>query len=121
MNVEKSDLIGKLNTFTANDNLHSFPIKTESDLKYTDGVKYLCEQTNFFWFLDIISEHHKKIEFDMEFLQTWFVQKIDDYWLIVAKDSENEIMIEQKVFNVDFPFNYFEFHLGFGVLTLTSE
>lgn len=85
---------------------------------YTDGVKYVAEKANAYWLLDLIGSYHRKESF-----QVWKLTVNDDKTalIVMREDSDQPIIVRQKIPYTDFPLKKIEFFLIDSVLILPSE
>lgn len=90
-------------------------------LKYTDGIKYLADKTNCYWFIDIIASYQHKLK-DVPF-QIWRLDVKFDMSAVVAmrEDTNKPIKVEQMIEYTDFPLAKIEVYCINDVILLKSE
>lgn len=95
---------------------------------YTDGVKFLAENTDCFWLLDIIASYQPEKKFRDEEFQVWrLVRFADDPHkaTVFADDGNDNTLGTQILEYTDFPLSEIKLYLaGVGtqkVLMLPSE
>ena len=94
------------------------------NFKFTDGVHYLAEQGKCYWLLDIIGSYQmcdKKIR-NMHY-QFWKLKVNEDKSALVTmrEDSDQPVVIKQRIPYTDFPLDSVEVWMIGGVLILPSE
>lgn len=93
-------------------------------LKYTDGVKYVCEKGEAFWLLDLINSYelHVKPVIAEEF-QVWklTVDLEKNEGVMTCDDGNDNIIITQRIPFTDFPLKEIKFYYEYGVLMLPTE
>ena len=94
---------------------------TFGTLKLTDGVDYLREKTNCYWFIDIIESYQYTLK-DVSF-QIWGIKFNEDKTAMVycKEDSDKEPIVIQDLTYTDFPLDKFELYCIDGVVLLKSE
>jgi hypothetical protein len=114
---EINKIKAQLEQFTGTENYY----KHFTGIKYTDGVLFLAEKLNCFWFLDIIASYQYKLR-DVPF-QIWKVQvNGDNTGLVTMKeDSDQPVKIQQELKYTDFPLDEYEVYCIDGVILLKSE
>jgi len=90
---------------------------------YTDGIKYLCENANCFWLLDVIESYQNQL--NGVFLQWWEVNVSQEgerrSCKIKCHDGRNNFFVEQNVEHTDFPLEKITLFLLNNTLLLPSE
>ena len=86
---EQNRIKAELAQFTETENYY----KHFAGVKYTDGVKFMAEKLNCFWFLDVIASYQPKLR-DAPF-QIWKIQTNGDQTGVVTmrEDSDQPIRI----------------------------
>ena len=85
--------------------------------QYTDGVKTLWEACEAYWLLVAISSYHRKEPF-----QIWTLKVENGQAVLTMKEDTNEpVLVEQKIPYTDFPLDEIQLYLIDGILLLTSE
>ena len=86
--------------------------------QYTDGVKFLHESCDCYWLLIAISSHKRNEPF-----QVWELKVKNDNsaLLTMREDSDQPLLVEQKIEYTDFPLEKTELWLIDGILILPSE
>jgi len=84
---------------------------------YTDGVKEMWEMCEAYWLLTTISSYRRKEQF-----QIWELKKTGTSAVLTMKeDSDEPVLVRQKIEYTDFPLDEIKLYLIDGVLLLTSE
>lgn len=109
------------NHFTGSEHAYKYKF----DYIFTDGIKFIAEETNSFWFLDVVISYkfddYKRMK-DV-YYQHWTLQRIDDTdsFLIEGRNDDMETVITQKIEFSDFPFNKYEIMIINDTILLPSE
>jgi len=114
-----------LDQFTGTENYY----KHFTGLKYTDGIKYLADKTNCYWFIDIIASYQVMLTVDADFsFQIWKLKitgksesKQISALVTMREDTDTPIIISQPVLFTDFPLDEIEVYCINGVILLKSE
>lgn len=88
---------------------------------YTDGVKYLAEQTNCYWLLDYIFNNQIDGKIQGQDFQNWIIHVTGSSAVIVVQDSDHNLLRNFKVPFTNFPLEDFSLWFTDGVLLLPSE
>lgn len=90
-------------------------------IKYTDGINYLVESADCYWFIDIVASYQRKLN-GINF-QVWELKVNEDKSAVVTmkEDSDKPNMVTQKVRSTDFPLNKVKVYVQNGVILLPSE
>lgn len=108
MPMNKTILQEKLNQFTGTQSYHRFGLFPSHLL--TDGTKFLADETQSFWLMDIISSYqlHKKILKNpkLQEFQIWKLTTKNDKGTVTCQEDSNlKPIITQKISYTDFPLN----------------
>ncbi|GAH47828.1 unnamed protein product [marine sediment metagenome] len=98
--------------------------KHSTGLRYTDGIKYLADKTNCYWFIDVIASYQGQLVVDADFpFQIWKIKVNEDKSALVTmrEDTDNPVIIRQKVGYTDFPLAEIEVYCINNVILLKSE
>lgn len=92
-------------------------------LKYTDGIKYLADKTNCYWFIDIIASYQMEEKVRNCPFQIWTLQLgVGGKASVTMKEDTNEPdKVSQVVEYTDFPLAEIEVYCINGVILLKSE
>jgi hypothetical protein len=117
-NENKAELENELNQFIGTTQYYP---SSFGKLKLTDGVQYLREKGNCYWFIDIIESYQPKLR-NVGF-QIWGINVNEDKTAIVycKEDTNRKPLITQKLEYADFPLNDFELYCIDDVVLLKSE
>ena len=117
MKVKTKELEEGLKNFTGTQCYY----RNFTGLKYTDGIRYLAEKTGAYWFIDLVGSYQYMLK-DKPF-QVWTLTVNDDKTgVVTCKEDTNEpVIVEQKLEYTDFPLKTFECYCIDGVLLLKSE
>jgi len=93
-------------------------------LLFTDGIKYLADETKCHWFIDIVASYQHKLK-DIHF-QIWKFKKNKVNSLVGAvvtmrEDTDKPVKISQDIFCTDFPLDEIEVYCIDNVMLLKSE
>lgn len=91
-------------------------------IKYTDGIKYLADKTNSYWFIDIIASYQQGAFKDIPF-QIWRLEVNIGQSAVVTmrEDTHREPIVTQEIEYTDFHYNKIEVYCIDGVILLKSE
>ena len=113
LELELANFIGTENYFK-----HSI-----GNFNYTDGIKFLAEQAQCYWLVDLVGsyQHLKKVK-DAPF-QLWELTVNEDNSAVVTmkEDSDMPVIIKQEIPFTDFPLAHIKLYLTDNVLLLPSE
>lgn len=118
MNKEEINKIkAELRLFTGTQNYY----KHFTGIKFTDGIAFLAEKCNCFWFLDIVASYQHELK-DVPF-QIWKLEVHEDRTAIVTmkEDSNMPVRIQQDLKYTDFPLDEYQVYFTNGVILLKSE
>jgi len=100
--------------------------KHSTGVEYTDGIKYLADKTNCYWFIDIIASYQQQYR-DLPF-QIWTLQLYEagrvnlfDAFVTMKEDSNKPVRVSQNIVHTDFPLKKIEVYCINGVILLKSE
>lgn len=111
--MEREKLEQGLAQFVGTEEWH----KHQFGLKYTDGVKFLAENSGAYWLVDAIASYQKKESF-----QLWTLTVTDHRAVLeMREDSDAPIIVQQNIEFTDFPLPEIKLYLVDGVLMLPSE
>ena len=89
---------------------------------YTDGMKYVADETKAYWLIDIVMSYQPKHK-DKTF-QLWKIEVDQEKNTAVVTAREDiglEPFVRQKIGYTDFPVKEFEFYCCDGVIMVKSE
>jgi len=103
---------------TGTENYYKHPI----GYSYTDGVKMMAEKHKAYWLIDVVFSHQTKRIAAIPF-QIWEIVTTDSFYATVTmkEDSEQPVLVTQKIPFTDFPEGTFKMYLIDKVLLLPSE
>ncbi len=91
--------------------------KNSLGLRYTDGVQAMAEVGGAYWLIDAIASYRRREPF-----QVWKLTVKDGKGaLTMQEDSDQPVIVKQKIPYTDFPLDEITLFLIDGVLLLTSE
>ncbi len=93
---------------------------------YTDGVKYLAENANCYWLLDIVASIQKlpkvkKHRLEDDFQSVKLTVNLDNSARFVLDDGNGNVLYTQNIPYTDFPLEKITLYFINEVLMLTSE
>jgi hypothetical protein len=117
-NDNKADFEAELNQFIGTTQYYP---SSFGKLNLTDGVQYLREKGNCYWFIDIIESYQPKLR-NVGF-QIWGISVNEDKTATVycKEDTNRKPLITQKLEYADFPLDDFELYCIDDVVLLKSE
>ena len=126
LKMEAEQILNELRNFSGTESYHKFSIL--SNMVLTDGMNFLCQNTESFWLMDIVSsvQHLKKIVDNKEFI-VWRIKlnENDKGFVVEAyRDSpfnQANLLYQQFGGYYDFPISYLEFYQCENVILLKSE
>ncbi len=91
-------------------------------MKFTDGVKALCDQFECYWFLDIVVSYQPELELAEEDFQVWKLKKNDDGSAVVTCTNGNDkVLKQQRISFTDFKADEATVWVEADVILLPSE
>jgi len=108
----------KLSHFNGSENIYNHYL---NKLKFTDGIKYLAEQLNCFWLIDLVASYQHELLNNS--FQLWSIRLKSDKGAIIEcrEDTNLPPLVTQVLEYTDFPLNNFEFYVVGGTMLLKSE
>ncbi|MEA5573466.1 DUF6876 family protein [Calothrix sp. UHCC 0171] len=92
--------------------------------KYTEGIKYLADETNCYWLLDAIFSHQTK-QFlsnpNLREFQIWHLRVENNSGILTCEWDTNQEVLRQEIEYTDFPLDRIKLYLAEEVLILPSE
>ncbi len=88
---------------------------------YTDGVKYLAEQTNCYWLLDYIFSNQIDEKIQGQAFQNWIIHVTSNSAVIVVEDGDNQLLRNFRIPFTNFPLDEFSLWFTNNTLILPSE
>jgi len=91
---------------------------------YTDGIKYLAEETKSYWLIDLVASYQIKQKIREIPFQLWTIEvnlKDNTGKVTMKEDSDQPIIISQKLPYTDFPIEELQFYVCDGVILLKTE
>jgi len=92
-------------------------------LLYTDGIKYLADKAECYWFIDIIASYQKEEKVKRCPFQIWQLKVYKDHTAMVnmREDTHEPNVVFQELDYTDFPLDEIEVYCIDGVILLKSE
>lgn len=87
----------------------------------TDGAKFLADNAECYWLMDIIGSWQSKSWVRQEYFQVWMLKKVHDGWLVTCEDGDHHIVASQRVAYSDFPLEFvriYAVYTGDGLVIL---
>ncbi|HEY2091292.1 MAG TPA: hypothetical protein VGJ81_05355 [Thermoanaerobaculia bacterium] len=115
-----NDFYAKLRSFTGTENyyVHS------SGMRYTDGVKFLADEVEAYWLLDVIASWQPQALRDswLREFQLWelIVHENGSATVACSRDT-NDVAFRQPIPFTDFPLDGVRLYVEGGVILLPSE
>lgn len=115
-----NDLINKLAMFTGSEVVYKHSIV--SDIIYTDGIKFLCEEAGAYWFLDMVALYQLYTPVNRSNLQVWNIKVHEDSTAtITVSDGNYNQLYKQSLKYTDFPIKDFTIWFKDNTIFLLSE
>lgn len=94
-----------------------------SKLVMTEGVKYLCDNAESYWFLDIIVSYQPRCMKDemLRDFQIWTLRVKDKKGKVTCERDTDNVAITQKIEYTGFPLTEIKLYCENGVIYLPSE
>lgn len=113
----KEEILNTLPCFTGTEHYYKHPF----GIKFTDGVKYLADECQCYWLLDIVASY----QFDTNVKNEFQVFKLrvneDKTALIEISDGNHNVLATQDLEFTDFPLERIELWCIDNVCILPSE
>ncbi|MEA5574745.1 DUF6876 family protein [Calothrix sp. UHCC 0171] len=93
-------------------------------LKYTEGIKYLADETNCYWLIDAIFSHQTKqllSNANLREFQIWHLRVENNSGILICEWDTNQEVLRQEIEYTDFPLSHIKLYLVEGTLILPSE
>lgn len=117
--VTSNSLKTNLKQFTGTNQYHQLSYLKR--LKSTDGVKYLADQAQAYWLIDLIESYQPKLQARGVDFQVWTLKVNKDEGKVKADDGNGKIVASQTIPYTDFPIDQVKLYVENGVLMLPSE
>lgn len=106
----KEEIQASLDQFTGSDTFHKWSIMFRRDVM-TEGVRWLAENAECYWLMDLIASHQSTSSVRKEEFQTWILtkSKSSSGALAVAEDGNENRIASQRVKYTDFPLDTIKF------------
>ena len=116
-NKEIEKIKSDLRQFTGTESYY----KHFTGINFTDGVKFLADKLECYWFLDIIASYQHRLK-DVPF-QIWRIQvDREKAGMVTMREDTNEpVIIRQELKYTDFPLDEYEVYYVDRVILLKSE
>ena len=90
---------------------------------YTDGIKYLAENANCYWLLDLVGSYQAYKKIKVIPFQLWILTVNQDQTarVVMKEDSDTPVVIKQEIPFTDFPLKNISLYFIDNVLLLPSE
>ncbi|BAZ37555.1 hypothetical protein NIES4101_34780 [Calothrix sp. NIES-4101] len=93
-------------------------------LKYTEGIKYLADETNCYWLIDAIFSHQTEQLLSNQNLrefQIWHLRVNNKSGILICEWDTNQEVLRQNIEYTDFALKHIKLYLVETVLMLPSE
>lgn len=121
--INGNQLLCDLSEFMGTEQYHNYSLYGQlRNFQYSDGIKYLIDKTDCYWFLDIIASFQPFLQ-SVPF-QTWELTVNEDKRAVVAVHDGNENYLKKKnIPYTDFPVHNrtITLYLTNGILLLPNE
>lgn len=116
-NIEK--LKHELKQFTGTEQFYKNPLF--SSFVFTDGVKYLAEQTGAYWLIDYVMSNQYDLYLAIEPFQAWTITIVNNQANIVVEDGNGKKLKKYNIEFTDFPLDEIILWFTDRTLLLPSE
>jgi len=107
-----------LSQFTGTENYYPYNF----GIMLTDGIKYLADNADCYWLLDIVASYQFNKELENAPFQIWELKAKNEKGIVTCKEDSNmPEIVKQKIPYTDFPLAKIKLYLIDGVLMLPSE
>jgi hypothetical protein len=89
--------------------------------QYTEGIKFLAEKAEAYWFLDFIFSHQLNPEIRQEVFQTWNIKVEDSKGTVQVEDGNENVIATFEIPFTDFLLPDYTVWFVNRVLLLKSE
>lgn len=114
----KEELLISLQCFTGTEHYYKHPF----GIKFTDGVKYLADECQCYWLLDIVASYQFDINVKNEDFQVFKLKVNEDHSALVEiSDGNHNILMTQEIEYTDFPLQEIELWCIDKICILPSE
>jgi mevalonate pyrophosphate decarboxylase len=114
-------LAEELSNFIGSENYY----KHLGGLHYTDGVKYLAENVEAYWLIDLIMGYQSRVFRAVNEFQVWTLQPHSDGGcsaIVVCDDGDENEIVRQKITYTNFPLDLgIKLYIQNCILCLASE
>ncbi len=118
--IDKIKLQAELKHFTGSEQIFYNPLFPK--FRYTEGVKYLAQETHCYWLLDYIFSNQHCEELQQNPFQVWKLKVAQDNTAIITVEDGNKNQVKSfKLEFTDFPLEQFDLWFIEGTLILPSE
>lgn len=114
-------LQNSLAQFTGTERYYEYGNMT--NIKLTDGVKWLCDNAGCYWLIDIIVSYQRKCSLDpmLQDFQIWTLKVKNSKGKVICERDTNDIAITQRIPYTDFPLPEIKLYCENEVICLPSE
>lgn len=93
--MDKAELQHKLKQFYCTNKYHRYGL----ELFLTDGVKFLADNAECYWLLDVINSYNMtEPKVQNEGFQVWKCVRIKDYeFMVTCTDGNKKVLTEQRI------------------------
>lgn len=114
----RKEIFNELAQFHGTENYY----KHQMGFIYTDGIKFLAEATESYWFLDIVGSYQFEKKIKQEEFQVYHLKVNEDHTAeVIISDGNDNILGTQSIPYTDFPLDEIKIWLVSGTLMLPSE
>ena len=111
-----------LRNFTGTEHYHQHRTEDGKSMLLTDGVKYLAEQAQCYWLLDMVQSYQIRKDIADTLLQVWILKKHGECdWTLHCTDGNYTVLARQDIQYSDFPLDEIKLYFSDLVLMLVSE
>ena len=92
-------------------------------LKLTDGVKFLADNGDCYWLLDVINSYQSQAKRDpaLRYMQFWTLNVEDGAGNVICERDSGDVAIRQRIPYTDFPLSSVKLYVAGDVVMLPSE
>ena len=113
-----------LSQFIGTEGYHYQPLHPKGFV-YTDGIKYLAQEAEAYWLLDLIAfyQEDERIKSDeaLQSIQFWKLSVNDNAGVLICERDANDVVLTHELNYTDFPLDAITLYVCNKVLMLPSE
>jgi hypothetical protein len=113
--IDKEKILSNLEEFSGTETYY----KWSSKIHFTDGIKYLADQCECYWLIDIVGSY--AFTFAGQDFLTFNLKVEDESGVVTVTDGNDNILATQEIEYTDFPLDEINIWFSNNVIYLPSE